>query len=73
MSKYLFKTNVNCIGCASQIKPHLDKLEEGGQIEHWKVHVTDPEHTLEIETSKMGEEEIKAYIHNAGFRAEAKA
>ena len=70
MSKYIFKTNINCIGCASQVKPHLDKLEQSGQIEHWKVHVTDPDHTLEIETSQLAEDEVRAYVRSAGFEAE---
>ena len=72
MSKYRFKTNINCIGCASQIKPHLDKLEKAGQIDHWHVHPTDPDHTLEIETSRMGEEEVRSYVRSAGFEAEPK-
>lgn len=70
MSKYFFKTNINCIGCASQIKPHLDKLEQEGRIEHWQVHLREPEHTLEIDSSKLGEDEIRTYIHDVGFRAE---
>ena len=72
MSKYIFKTNINCIGCASQIKPHLDKLEQEGQIKHWQVHLTDPDHTLEIETSQMALEDVKLYVQNAGFKAEPK-
>lgn len=72
MSKYVFKTNINCIGCASQIKPHLDKLEQNGQIKHWQVHPTDPDHTLEIETSIMALEEVQSYVQNAGFTAEPK-
>ena len=72
MSKYAFKTNINCIGCASQIKPHLDKLEKNGQIEHWHVHPTDPDHTLEIETSKLNANEVRDYVKNAGFEAERK-
>lgn len=72
MSKYVFKTNINCIGCASQIKPHLDKLEKTGQIEHWHVHPTDPDHTLEIETSKLNVDEVRDYVKNAGFEAEPK-
>ena len=72
MSKYLFKTNINCLGCVSQIKPHLDKLEQEGQIKHWQVHPTDPDHTLEIETSKLELEDVRLYVQNAGFRAEPK-
>ena len=73
MRKYVFKTDINCIACASQIKPHLDKLEQEGQIKHWQVHLTDPDHTLEIETNQMREEEVEAYVKNAGFKAERKA
>lgn len=72
MHKFLFKTNINCIGCASQIKPHLDKLEQEGQIRHWQVHLTDPDHTLEIETSKLALEDVQLYVQNAGFTAEPK-
>ena len=72
MSKYIFKTDINCIGCASQVKPHLDKLEQEGQIDHWQVHLTDPDHTLEIETSKLKLEEVRTYVQNAGFKAEPK-
>lgn len=71
MSKYIFKTNINCIGCASQIKPHLDKLEKTGKIEHWQVHLKHPDHTLEIESSQMNEEAIKDYVRQAGFSAES--
>ncbi len=72
MSKYVFKTDINCIGCASQIKPHLDKLEQEGQISHWHVHPTDPDHTLEIETTQLALEEVRTYVQNAGFKAEPK-
>lgn len=72
MSKYFFKTNINCLGCASQIKPHLDKLEQEGQIEHWQVHLREPDHTLEIESSRLDADGIKNYIHAVGFRAESK-
>lgn len=69
MRKYVFKTNISCIGCTSQIKPQIDKLKEEGQLRHWHVHPTDPGHTLEIETSNMLEEEVADYIKNAGFKA----
>jgi hypothetical protein len=72
MNKYVFKTNINCIGCVTQIKPHLDKLEQEGRINHWQVHPTDPEHTLEIETSQLALEEVRTYVQNAGFTAEPK-
>lgn len=72
MSKYVFKTNINCIGCASQIKPHLDKLEKTGEIKRWQVHPTDPDHTLEIESSRLKMEEVREYVKSVGFEAEPK-
>ena len=70
MRKYTFKTNINCIGCVTQVKPHLDKLEQNGQIERWQVHLTDPDHTLEIETAHLAPEDIRTYVRTAGFEAE---
>lgn len=72
MSKYIFKTNINGIGYASQVKPCLDKPEQSGPIERWQVHPTDPDHTLEIESLKLNTEQIRNYVRNAGFEAEQK-
>jgi copper chaperone CopZ len=70
MSTYFFKTNINCLGCASQVKPHMDKLEQKNEIEHWNVHLNTPEHLLEVVTNKMSPEQVKHYIREAGFEAE---
>jgi copper chaperone len=70
MSTYFFKTNINCLGCVSQIKPHLDKLENNKEIEKWHVDFNDPEHILEIQTNKMSPEDVKHYVREAGFEAD---
>jgi copper chaperone len=70
MSTYHFKTNINCIGCVTQIKPHLDKLEQEHTIEHWHVNMNDPEYLLEVETNKLSPEEVKHLVREAGFEAE---
>ncbi len=70
MSTFFFKTNINCIGCVTQIKPHLDKLETNKDIEHWRVDFNNPDHILEIETNKMSPEQVKHYVSEAGFEAE---
>jgi hypothetical protein len=70
MGTYYFKTNINCIGCASQVKPHLDRLEKGKEIKHWNVHLNTPDHLLEIVTDRLSPEELKLYLHEAGFEAE---
>lgn len=68
--QYRYKTNINCLGCVSQIKPHLDKLEQTKEIEHWKVDLQDPNHILTIYTSSMSDEQVRSTISAAGFRAE---
>lgn len=70
MSTYHFKTNINCIGCVTKIKPHLDKLEKEHSIEHWHVNMNDPDFTLKIETDKLTPEQVKHLISVAGFQAE---
>jgi hypothetical protein len=47
-------------------------LEQEDQIKHWQVHLTDPDHTLEIGTTKLAVEEVRTYIQSAGFKAEPK-
>lgn len=70
MSTYFFKTNINCLGCASRIKPHMDKLEQSHEIERWQVDLQEPNHVLEVETQKMSPEQVKHYVREAGFEAE---
>ena len=70
MSKYFFKTNINCLGCVTQIKPHLDTLEKDKTIDRWHVDLNSPEYLLEIETSKLSPEETKYIIREQGFEAD---
>ncbi|MEI6948738.1 hypothetical protein V9K67_16225 [Paraflavisolibacter sp. H34] len=70
MSTYHFKTNINCLGCVTQIKPQLDQLEKDHTIEHWHVNMNDPDHTLEIETNRLSAEEVRHMVREAGFEAE---
>lgn len=70
MSTYFFKTNINCLGCATQIKPYMDRLEESGDIERWQVDLNNPEYLLKVESDKLSPEEVKHYVREAGFEAE---
>ena len=66
---YSFKTDINCLGCVHEIKPHLDKLEQSHEIEHWKVDLTNPHNILTIKTNNMSREEVETVIEKAGFKA----
>ncbi|MBD0279971.1 MAG: heavy-metal-associated domain-containing protein [Flavisolibacter sp.] len=70
MSTYFFKTNINCLGCVTQIKPQLDKMEDEKTIERWHVDFNHPEHILEIETNTLSPEQVKHMIREQGFEAE---
>jgi hypothetical protein len=70
MNTYFFKTNINCLGCATQIKPRMDRLEQSKEIEHWHVDLNSPEYLLKIETDRMSPEQVKHYVNEAGFEAE---
>lgn len=66
---YTFKTDINCLGCVHEIKPHLDRLEQSQEIEHWNVDLNNPDNLLTIETSNLTREEVEEVIHSAGFTA----
>lgn len=70
--QYRYKTNINCLGCVGQVKPHLDQLEQSKQIQHWHVDLDDPDRTLTIETNDMSADEIRFVVSEAGFNAEPK-
>lgn len=73
MSTYFFKTNIDDTGTAVHIKPHLDRLEQSHEIEHWKVHLQDPDHVLEVKSTKMSPEQIRSYLEDRGVMAEESA
>ena len=70
MSTYFFKTNINSVGGVTQIKEHLDKLEQNKTIERWHVDFNHPEHLLEIETNQLSPEEVKHLVRAIGFDAD---
>lgn len=67
MKQYQFKTNINCSGCVAKVTPVLDQSEE---IQDWKVDTNNPNKILTIETESLNEDQIKAMVEKAGFKAE---
>lgn len=62
-----FKTNINCSGCVSKVKPFLDKLEG---LDSWEVDTENPEKVLSVKISQTTDEEIIDTIEEVGFEAE---
>lgn len=67
MKQYRFKTNINCGGCVAKVTPHLN---ENKDIKEWKVDTANPNKVLTVETGNLKEEDVKAIVQKAGFRAE---
>lgn len=67
MKQYQFKTNINCSGCVARVTPVLNGNEE---IKDWKVDTNNPQKILTVETESLNEEQVKAIIQKAGYKAE---
>ncbi len=62
-----FKTNINCQGCVSGVKPHLDAADG---ISQWSVDTSNADKILSVESENMTPQEIENLVKKAGFQAE---
>ena len=62
-----FKTNINCSGCVSKVKPFLDKLDG---LEAWEVDTDNPDKVLSVKINQATDEEIIDTIEEVGVSAE---
>lgn len=67
---FQFKTNINCGGCISAVKPHLDRIEG---IAAWSVDTDNPDKILTVQSSGITEAQIIETVQNAGFKIESVA
>ncbi len=68
MKTYKFKTNINCGGCVSTIKPHLDQAEG---VEDWDVNTNHKDKILTVHTTEhTREEKVRDIVSAAGFTAD---
>ncbi|MBN9293848.1 MAG: cation transporter [Flavobacteriia bacterium] len=65
--EFQFKTNLNCGGCVSKVKPGLD---QAAGISEWDVNITNADKILTVKSEGITEEEIIALIKSKGFKAE---
>lgn len=64
---FQFKTNINCGGCVSSVKSHLDRAEG---IAEWTVDTTNPDKILTVESTGITVEEVVSIIHKSGYKIE---
>jgi copper chaperone len=62
-----FKTNINCSGCVSKVKPLLD---EASGICHWNVDTDNKEKILSVHSAGISAGDIIATVKKAGFNIE---
>ena len=65
--EFQFKTNINCGGCVSTVKPHLDKTQG---ICHWNVDTENANKILTVKSVGITEEQVIETIRKAGFEIE---
>ena len=68
MKQYQFKTNINCSGCVAKVTPALN---ENPDIKEWNVDTANPAKVLTVETDNLVEDDVKAIVQKAGFKAES--
>lgn len=67
MHSYRFKSNIQCGNCLSKVTPVLNA--EAG-INKWEVDLNHADRILTVETNSLAQDDIKAAVRKAGFKAE---
>lgn len=67
MKQYQFKTNINCSGCVAKVTPVLDQNPD---VKEWQVDTNNPSKILTVQTENLKEDDVKALVQKAGFKAE---
>ncbi|WP_312314009.1 heavy-metal-associated domain-containing protein [Empedobacter brevis] len=62
-----FKTNINCSGCVSKVKPFLDELEG---VASWEVDTENEDKVLSVIITQATDEEIIDTVEEVGFEGE---
>lgn len=68
MKQYQFKTNINCDGCIAKVTPQLNGNKD---IKEWNVDTANPAKVLTVKTENLLEDDVKAIVAKAGFKAES--
>lgn len=67
-NEFQFKTNLNCGGCVSKVKPDLDNAQN---IDEWNVDTDNPDKILTVKSAGITKDEVAAIIQSKGFTAES--
>ena len=62
-----FKTNINCNGCKTSVKPFLDSL---GEEISWEIDLDNEDKILTVATSEISSDKIIKKVDEAGYTAQ---
>ncbi|MBS1558952.1 MAG: heavy-metal-associated domain-containing protein [Bacteroidetes bacterium] len=63
--EFQFKTNINCGGCISTVKPFLDQAEG---VRQWRVDTASPNKVLTVLSEGISPQQIIETVQKAGFK-----
>ncbi|GAB3414385.1 heavy-metal-associated domain-containing protein [Niabella aquatica] len=64
---FQFKTNINCGGCVTSVKPYLDNAKGIGE---WNVDINNKDKVLTVKSEGITGKEIIETVQKAGFKIE---
>lgn len=64
---FTFKTNLNCGGCVSKVKPLLDSAEGVGE---WSVDTSNVDKILTVTSKGISQQAVIETVQKAGFKIE---
>ena len=67
MEELKFKTNINCTGCLSKVKPVLDAEQK---IDTWEVDLEHEDRILTVKSENISSGEIEEKLAAIGFEAD---
>ncbi|TRX47269.1 heavy-metal-associated domain-containing protein [Fulvivirga sp. M361] len=62
-----FKSNINCTGCLSKVKPVLDEQKD---IHQWNVDLDHEDRILTVEVNDLNPIEVEKTVEKVGFKLE---
>ncbi|MFY0651827.1 MAG: heavy-metal-associated domain-containing protein [Cyclobacteriaceae bacterium] len=63
MSKFKYKTNINCDNCVKTVTPYLDSIQGA----EWSVDVSVKDKTLSVTGENLNSESVIEKVREAGF------
>lgn len=64
---FKFKTNINCEGCITAVKPHLDNAQG---VSDWEVDTANKDKILTVSSNGASQDQVIQVVQQAGYKIE---